>query len=51
MVLPADMSASAQKSYGQQHCFQILSIFSYDVFVGQPTGQHGIAVHQWSNLS
>ena len=33
-VVPADMSATPQKSYGWQPYFQILSIFSYDIFVG-----------------
>ena len=31
MVCPADMLAALQKSYGQQHYFQILSTFSYDI--------------------
>ena len=31
---PYDMSAAPQKSYGQQHSFQILSIFLYDICVG-----------------
>ena len=31
---PANMSAAPQKSYGQQHSFQILSIFLYDICVG-----------------
>ena len=35
-VVPADMSAALQKLYGQQHYFQILSILSYNIFVGQP---------------
>ena len=29
-----------QKLYGQPHYFQILSIFLYDIFASQPTGQH-----------
>ena len=29
----ANMSATPQKSYGQQDSFQILSIFSYDICV------------------
>ena len=32
-VVLADMLASLQKSYSQQCYFQILSIFSYDIFV------------------
>ena len=31
----ANMSAALQKSYGQQHSSQILSIFSYDICVGR----------------
>ena len=31
---PANMSATPQKSFGQQHSFQILSIFLYDICVG-----------------
>ena len=31
---PASMSATLQKTYGQQHSFQILSIFSYNICVG-----------------
>ena len=34
IVVPADMLATPQKSYGHQHSFQILSTFSYDIFVG-----------------
>ena len=33
-VVLADMSATPQKLYGQQHYFQILSVFSYNIFVG-----------------
>ena len=35
-VVPANMLATPQKLYGQQLYFQILSIFLYDIFVGQP---------------
>ena len=35
-VVPADMSATPQKSYSRQHYFQILSVFLYDIFVGWP---------------
>ena len=31
---PADMLAAPPKSYSQQHSFQILSIFLYDICVG-----------------
>ena len=30
----ADMLAAPQKSYSQQHSFQILSVFLYDICVG-----------------
>ena len=46
MVVPANMSATLKKSYGQLHSFQILSTFLYDNFAGQLTGQHStVAQH------
>ena len=43
MVFLADRSATPQKLYGQQHYFQILSTFSYDIFssISQPTPYGG----------
>ena len=38
---PANMSAALQKSYGQQHSFQILSIFSYDICVSHQPADLG----------
>ena len=32
--VPADLPARLQKSYGQQHSFQILSTFLYDFCIG-----------------
>ena len=32
--VPADLPAGLQKSYGQQHSFQILSTFLYDFCIG-----------------
>ena len=40
MGVLADISAASERSYGQQHSFQILSTFSYDNFASQPTGRH-----------
>ena len=39
-VVLADMSASMQMLYGQQCYFQILSIFSYDIFCRLSASQH-----------
>ena len=41
----ANMLAAPQKSYGQQHPFWILSIFSYSICVGPLAGQHGMSAH------
>ena len=50
---PADMSATLQKSYGWQHSFQILSIFSYDICVGHQPADLGCQLMKciWSITS
>ena len=47
---PADMSAAPQKSYGQQHSFQILSIFSYDICVGHQPADLGCQLMEWVRI-
>ena len=41
----ADMSAAPQKSYGQQHSFQILSVFLYDICVSHWPAEPGVSAH------
>ena len=43
----ADMSAAPQKSCGQQHSFQILSIFSYDLCVGHQPADLGCQLMEY----
>ena len=38
----ANMSATLQKSYGWQHSFRILSVFSYNIYVGHQLADLGV---------
>ena len=48
MVFLANRSAALQRLYGQQHSFQILSTFLYDIYV---SCQLANTVWQWAKAS